>query len=544
MEKINLMRDSKKTFSLKNKLIMNRLNIYFIFIISLLLFISCNDDIENEIPNNSEIEKSNSILGKKLENPYSVTNMKIALENLKKKNKNLNKGEITTSHLYIKFKPKNEEDISLLKIDSTLNLFDYPMDYMAIEGQDNYRDPEVPQNQPTYQYAAVKINYEMPSIDYEVLEELFIPEEIEDKKNDNFFTEQLVDEALRITNNLEGSYLSEKRSRWRPAGRILVRDDSDIDEIIGAISLEGNTYIAPEGLKVRATRWFRTHRGFVNAEGYYSCNGRFRGRARYKIDWERHNFALRSGFWASAQYRGPYRRGDWNWTIENGNRHQYFSEIFRGAFHYYYKNIRDLRRPPLNTFWRSQLRIRAHNHNEREGSLGTHSSAFRFGGLGSPISIYNPSRTSVQTYATTIHELAHASHWSMSSWHYNRMNDCDDIPLGVMCSGDSEVAESWARGVEWELTRMIYIDYRGGATNRPKYTQVVVDMIDYPPKSNIDINNGSERLNEDNVEGYTIRQLEDALIGELKWDGWKNKIKKLYNNDTEENLDALFRFWH
>lgn len=44
---------------------MNRLNIYFVFIISILLFTSCNDKIESEMANSNEIEKSNSILGKK-----------------------------------------------------------------------------------------------------------------------------------------------------------------------------------------------------------------------------------------------------------------------------------------------------------------------------------------------------------------------------------------------------------------------------------------------------------------------------------------------
>ena len=45
------------------------------------------------------------------------------------------------------------------------------------------------------------------------------------------------------------------------------------------------------------------------------------------MDWERYHFALRSGFWASAQKRGPYRKGDWNWEIRNGDRHQYYGTI-------------------------------------------------------------------------------------------------------------------------------------------------------------------------------------------------------------------------
>ena len=47
----------------------------------------------------------------------------------------------------------------------------------------------------------------------------------------------------------------------------------------------------------------------------------------------------------------------------------------------------------------------------------------------------------------------------------------------------------------------------------------------------------------DQVEGYTIRQIEDALNGEKSWINWRNNIKNRYNNATENNLDALFNTW-
>ena len=58
--------------------------------------------------------------------------------------------------------------------------------------------------------------------------------------------------------------------------------------------------------------------------------------------------------------------------------------------------------------------------------------------------IYNPNNSSSQIYATTIHELAHASHWEL------RRGEWNDNNL------ETKVKESWARGVEWELTRMVY----------------------------------------------------------------------------------------
>ena len=69
---------------------------------------------------------------------------------------------------------------------------------------------------------------------------------------------------------------------------------------------------------------------------------RFRRKVRYKMDWERYHFALRSGFWASAQKRGPYRKGDWIWQIGSKDnplyRHVYYGTIFQAAYDYYYGN--------------------------------------------------------------------------------------------------------------------------------------------------------------------------------------------------------------
>jgi len=48
---------------------------------------------------------------------------------------------------------------------------------------------------------------------------------------------------------------------------------------------------------------------------------------------------------------------------------------------------------------------------------------------------------------------------------------------------------------------------------------------------------------EDQVSGYTIRQLEDAIRTETRWGGWKTNIKDLYENTTENHLDTAFDYW-
>ena len=277
-------------------------------------------------------------------------------------------------------------------------------------------------------------------------------------------------------------------------------------------------------LKVRAGRWFKWRHAITKADGSYAFAARFRRKVRYKMDWERYDFALRSGFWASAQYRGPYKKGDWNWQIENGDRHQYYGTIFRAAHHYYYKDIKGLRRPPKNTFWKSQTRIRA-SRKQNADKLGSHLGVRRVWGLGDGIYIYTFGKSSSQTYATTIHELAHASHWNFQRINHN--------------FSKLILAESWARGVEWELTRMVYplSKYKGRENKIGSYTLVVADMID---NRSTDYTNRGYSDYRDKVSGYTIRQLEDALKGINTWNGWKNNIKNKYNNNTEQHLNTLF----
>ena len=472
-------------------------------LIGLLIYSCQNDDFFDESQGNqNELSIFNDIvLGKKLENPYSVTNMKKALTNLKHHQKRSVKSmdnfniNVETTHLYVKFIPKDEEDLSILKKDSTLILYSYPLDYEILEGTGYYRDPEVPEGQPTYQYCAIKVNKVLPQeVESEILEELFIPEKDSDTASKNRkaqFSSQniyaLVDESLKITNNLKesenNSKLFARSSEWRPAGTIRVWDENigtttttirvfshweyydcdqeEIEYIIGLAPIKkcrqavyryenvviDGSYVGVEGVKVRARRWFTTHRGIANSSGYYSCDGTFKRPANYSIDWERYDFALRDGWLNGATYNGPKKIGDWNLNLRD-DKQAYYATIFRAAHHYYYKDIKGLRRPPKNSFWHTQLKIRAYLENvSDEGSLGTHNSGWRAFGLHSPIKIYTYKRQARDTYITTIHELTHASHWEMDR---NLFRDTD-----------TKVKESWARGVQWELGRMTYPNYLG-----------------------------------------------------------------------------------
>jgi len=524
---------------------LQKLRLLTLILLGLLIYSCQNEEnftskTEEQINLNEQDGLKKMVLGKKLENPYSVENMRKALKNLQKSSSTAGKGlrddfEITTTHLYIRFKPKDEEELTLLQKDTTLILFDHPMDYEISEEGDFFQDPEIPDEVPTYQYTSIEVGKELPNVDYELLANLYIPyDENEDNDIEDDTTSSksnslsmsniaglLEDEALKITNNFEKeekSTISERcwfcrPSKWQPKGKITIWDTN------------ARKYVGVEGIKVRAGRWFKWRRTFTNTKGEYSFAARFRRKVRYKMDWERYHFALRSGFWASAQKRGPYRKGDWNWQIRNGDRHQYYGTIFRAAYHYYYKNIKGLRRPPKNSFWKSQLRIRASRKNA--GKLGSHSGVRRVWGLGDQIYIYTFGKPSVDTYATTIHELAHASHWNMNRVNFKNVN--------------AKVKESWARGVQWELTRMVYPKYKGRRWDSRyiDYTLVVADLIDGIGEGNT--NYGFNNF-KDQVSGFTISQIEYSLKYAQSWNQWREKLISIKGGyDYNNNITRLFK---
>jgi len=477
-------------------------------------------------------------LGKQLQNPYSVETMRVAWANLTAGGRVAGEDvEITASHLYLKFMPQTEEELDILKTDSTLVMYDYPLDYEIVEGGDFYHDPSLPIDQPTYQYLAVSVDKVLPDgVAYEILAELFIPDEDLDDETSRIAGSlsdatimALVNEALRITDNLEDEGARILSNRWTPKGTITVWDDDLGDQrpLRGAI--------------VRARNWFTTRKAKTNADGFFKASKRLGGTAKYSIRWERYDFKIRDKWLSGARLtKAGQIKGDWNKDIVGGKQ-EYYATIFRAAEHYYYRDINGLRRPPQNGFLKTQMKIRANLEEDAErcsddAALGCHKASRRFLGLGSQIQMYTYDRTTQRTYATVMHELAHASHWRMDKSNYND----SDLP----------VVESWANGVEWHLTRMTYPGYTD-TFGRRAYTGIVIDLIDgVGIKSSSGYYEGdldfvrSFKSYNDQVSGYTLRQIEDALKGQSSWNGWKNSIKNKYNNDTEEFIDAAFDYWN
>jgi len=515
-------------------------------LLALLLAISScqEDDILTEsipIPKKSQFEEGMIKLGKKLENPYTVENMRKAYQNLsgnpQLESENISESEIEVTHLYVRFLPQSEEDYALLSNDTTLQLFDYPLDYEIEEGGTYYHDPELPDSGYTWKYCAVEKDHDFPDLEYEIIEELFLPESMQDETflesiDDWSFWDDLEIEALKITGNLDEPEDAVRKSRWRrkkwkPSGRITVDDDSGLGRV------------PVVGCKVRAYSWFTIKSDLTNGSGYFYINRNFKGHVNYSIKWERVDYDIRSGNWGQAYYNGPrYKQKAWNLNIGKGGLSWVYAHVHRAAFRYWYNNTYGIKTPPKNRVWKRKVKIGVMDKG------GT--PFFRRSNRWTTFPIIKIYRkwsngtilSSQDIYESTIHELAHASHWALDKSTF----------LKIISKDHLIVIESWAVGVEHVFATDVYgtsihdwnnltfADINGHY--KSIYTPLVIDLID-----NINqraTNRNSKDYPIDRVNGFTLGQIEDALEKVVTLKEWRDNLKSRYNISTDKRIDELF----
>ncbi len=361
----------------------------------------------------------------------------------------LRQNPVHTTHYYVRFEPSDWAEYEALKSVKGLELFDYPLDYENYEYEGSFHDPGLPADKPTYQYAAVPVDFQFPNVPYTLLEELYLPEEDEALSRDTTLLYQLEDKALEITGNWEepvnGGNDSERYGRWRPSGRILVHDDvGAYGNMISYLNLWDRHKIPVENARVRIRRWFTTVRAVTDEKGYFTSPRRFRRPVNYSIIWETPEFDIRDGTFGQAYYNGPKMRANWYLTITGGKSLRY-ATIHRAACRFYYYNIGDLSRPQ----WidRHKIKFSYFHRSANDGQNGD-ANAYILWGINPNVRIFGKDyqsnfRKTHRIYGTTIHEIAHVNHGRTIG--VRRFNDMSD-----------RVAESWADAVEWYITRIEY----------------------------------------------------------------------------------------
>jgi hypothetical protein len=86
--------------------------------------------------------ESMMVLGSKKQNPYSVSRMTAAWNNLY----SMQYQRLPTTHLYVRFLPQSFEQMDVLD-NLDIELLPFPLDYEIIEAGDYYHDPAIPEDQ-------------------------------------------------------------------------------------------------------------------------------------------------------------------------------------------------------------------------------------------------------------------------------------------------------------------------------------------------------------------------------------------------------------
>ena len=522
--------------------------IMYVFALVAFVFTSCDKnevtikkaETHSDISNNSS-DPEMIKLGKKRENPYSLENVTKAYQTLQTDGVLRVPINIQATNLYVRFLPKSEEEYQTLKKQG-YELFDYPLEYERIEGGSYYHDPSLPTNGFTWIYVVLPIDYIFGEIKYEIISELVLQSESEVssisaqklKGIDTNYWSQIEQKSFELTGN---EYYSKKEStsgmmkaKVKPTGKITL-DDEVLAKEIGI-----------PGVKVRASRWFTAKYAYTDADGNYTFGYTFSGPVDYSIVWEREDWDIRNGVWAQATYNGPNTvTSSWSIKINKSDKQYVYANAHRACYTYWL-NISSfgIKTPPKNSFFSPRVKIGVYDTAGRAYS----SPLLRWATVPS-ICIYSYSEnkdgsstknSSARLYQTTIHELAHTSHW--------------EIDKSAFWDVDNKIVESWAVCVAYNVANATY-PYSFSSwqyvsktviidTYEKKYTPLMIDLMDN--YNQYDSSLADEFVN-DEVSGYTLKQIEGALKGAKKMDQLKDNLKTLYDNPTEDKLDELFTFY-
>ncbi|MDO5637303.1 MAG: hypothetical protein Q4G18_08640 [Myroides sp.] len=463
-----------------------------------------------------------------------------------------------------------------MKSDTTKVFFDYPLDVEFTDEQLANRPALMESEIPLY-YTAVKVDSDIQGdVFYKIMDELFIPEEsdIFDSSDDptgkslqskakEQLMEALLYESYRLTGN-EAEWVGEENvgkpeakwlfgRKWYPSEKIQIFDD-----VVGRL-------VPLEGVQVLIRQWFTVRKGYTNANGDFRT-GSVRGSARYVIQWENYDYSIRNGsfFQAESKGRAGVKNASWNYNIGQGSDAQYYGMIHAAAYTYYHKNPFGIRTPPKNSFWKKQMKIAARKSSPWgvPSSFSHIRSQVSFG-LSAQIHIKEWGSNCERIFGTTIHELAHAAHWTVDKLSYDNMVRGSLFNLSeTQRNHYQRLRETWPTTVE---TMFALERYRNGFNiagyeykRHPQeirvnfgnlqrqttagerfYTSGGYDMLD-----NFNQREHGVEFPVDRVSGYTLPQLEAALVRAETWQDWRNNIKRMYpNNPTREFLDELFANW-
>ncbi|MCQ2180768.1 MAG: hypothetical protein MJY50_01730 [Bacteroidales bacterium] len=423
----------------------------------------------------TEVGHEMIVLGDKLEDPYTVENMTRALASVYP----TKAGDIILSptDIYVRFLPRNQDEYELL---ATLcpDLLDHPVDYAIRRDGDYYQDPDIPEDEITWQYAVVDKNFVFPDgILYEILDHCFIADHdiITRAGGTEINWEEVERESFRLTGN--ESYLAPKtRSSIHPSGRITIVDDLYDPEPIGV-----------KGVTVSCNIFVKFAHAFTDDEGYYEMSKTFTGNPRYRLLYKNVkgfgiglNLILVPASFSTLGKNSP--EGVDCCIDKHSNRSLFCRSVVNNAAYDYFESCKDdkaqMKAPPSNLrLWLFQLTDKSSSVMLQQGAVVDGSILESFlGEYMILLKMFLPDITLglkgadnyAEIYGRAIHELAHASHYmAVGNPYWNRLIKyvlvsfvtSGWVVYGVGTEEDHgycEVAETWAYYMQTKVYRDRY----------------------------------------------------------------------------------------
>jgi hypothetical protein len=448
---------------------------------------SCKKDINAKFPDisnpvgDAQQEGIKMQLGKKMRNPYSISNMTAAYWSWRSKFRgegDFPSGDeiaqiIVSTNTYYRTLPIDEEAYELLRQDTTKEFFDFPLDY-ELSGGNTYRDPNLEDTVLSWQYTVVPNSalgsQRMTGENIEILtNDIFLPENSPYYNEfDTTFWNAIENEALILAGYPEEAAAINAYK----GGTIKI-----FQEVVTNLTNYVATAIVPlEGAKIVGRNFWRHAHGYTDVNGLFTLNKDLRGSINYFIKWERPGkYDIRSGWYGQAWSvigKKP-TTSLWEYTIQPSDRDGFdifYGSIHRGAYDFFYHDPWGFSKP--------SARIKIGGLKGEGTGVNSHAASIL---AGPDIRVWKKSSNGLNkktdlVYGTTIHEFGHSSHRSLG---VNRLIFCSNM-----------FRESYANMIEW-----LFCSYKHFTADLDSPTNNIEYSYNYVKYSfDIDNNNLSSTL--------------------------------------------------
>ena len=402
----------------------------------------------------------------------------------------------------------------LVRYDSSIVWFDYPLEYDISQPGAFYEDCTLHNDTMFWVYGVVPVDFHFFGAPVVPIYDVFIPMESGLMGDNIDLCDSMEFIAYEMCGyNAELKENTKSASRWYPSATVSVWDD-----IL-------NTYVPLQGVKVVAHRGTYTTKMFTSGDGQCVASKSYKYKVDYSIKWERNDWRIKEGC-KNSFMNGPRSGSSWSINIgSSSGANLGRATIHRAALMVRFGNIWNVTRP----FGSGARKIMFVSGNGG-GKVG--SASCKPGAVCSPcsdITIWRYSDygafTTDKILAGTAHELAHWSHYRAKGNAFNLVQP--------------QIFESWAFCLEWYFMNYMYsvnygtAGYQSGHQDWNQWTQsvytnytpVFIDLIDSYNQSLGNSNNCN-----DNVSGYTLPEIENRFV--KKSNTFTQLKTELYKSDN------------